>query len=1642
MLRKVHLHGRLGKKFGRRYDLAVNSPAEAVRALAFQLPGFSSYIRDKGYVVSIGRGTVLDAEAMALRLGKQGDIHITPAAPVSGLETILLGATLLFTAFAAVSVLSMPKVPTAASREEATKDSSYIFDGAVNSTEQGHPVQLVYGRFRVGSVVASAGITTTDVNQAGVAFDTGFVGVTPGIRDGLAGGEWVLAKGGKGGAGSTRAAQEDPNSLQSQATAKILDIIGEGEIVGLVNGLQSIYFDDTPLQNPDGTFNFAGVAVEQRVGLPDQDFIPGFSQAENTRPIDADVKVLTGPVTRSVTAQDVSVARVTIGLPQLYEQNTTNGDLKQSTVSVRISVQADGSGFTDVTTMTFAGKTNSGYQRSTDIRLPPGTQRDIRVSRVTADSDLASLRNETRWELLTEVVEAKLSYPDTAMIGLTIDARQFGSNIPTRSYDIRGLIIEVPSNYDPATRTYSGIWDGTFKRAWSDNPAWVLRDIVVNRRYGLGSRIDPNSVDIWGLYAIAQHNDELVPDQLGGMQPRYTINCCISNPAQAYDVVASIASNFRGFAYWGSGSIVAVQDRPEDPSVLVTPSNVIDGLISYGRITPAERRRSVSVVYWNDPEDGFRLTPEFAEDPDLIRRFGRRGDSNDDAVTAFGVTNRGQAHRMARWGLEDEAPGSNSTALYSVGDDHSFVEPGRVAEIADPMFTQSRRGGRVRSATATTVTLDAPFTLAAGQTSYMRVLLPNGKAERRAIVNAGGSTVSAVTLAAPPLPLVPNPGAVWTIETNQVANRQWRVRSMTIDDAPYEVRAVLHDPTKWARVEQNRDISTPNFMDLPSGPLIPQGDIYAFEFLLREGDAAIPCVQVGWVPSPDPRITFYQAQFRRPGGAWEPFADSVDVSRTVRNAEPGAWGFRARSLDALGRKTAWSETTAYLDGQTDSIPEVTGLMLQVSNDAAVASLVWDRPVDPRPLRVEILFGLSPDINAAASMGYVSTQTFVVPESGYYWARSEFIGYKSPNPPMIEVNGNDLPYGQFVAQLERVASDNWLTAGEKPQVVIDFNGLVADRDALSAKYLALGSPPELTAYRDAAQQKVGDLYAYLEGLPPASSWNDAAPDTQIPDSNVYKSRWTEAYIAIAQFTAAITGQPGTDGLPGPPGADGQTPYIHFAYANSIDGSVDFTTGTPGTRAYEGRYSDFIAADSLNPASYEWREYKGPPFGLAARGSIVIAGDQIIKNGGAPDWDSDAFSTVGYRAGCVVGFRFQPNTDQMAGLNTDPVADASYGSLDFAWYMRADGNVSIYESGAEVQNPGNPSAPGIWVYAAGTGDFQIQYDNRYVRYLYNGVVYREVDRGGFVLFYFDSSIHTPGSRISNVSFNAVGSRGNDGLNGTNGLPGPPGADGRPSYVHFAYADSLDGYTNFTTGDPGGRLYIGVYTDDQLADSGNPALYTWSRYVGMNGENGIPGPPGADGQPTYIHIAYSNAPDGSVDFSVSDPTGRKYIGVYTDNILADSTNPALYTWSLIKGADGLNGDPGPPGVDGDPGPKGDQGPPGITAPQPKKVTGAMTVLDDFLLRGGQTITAEGSVGVQVGSAAGNVTIDLQISANGGAYYSLASNSDAYVAPGEPDVAYATAAYTNSGTTDYFVSIRLLLSGPTGYSIRGDTANYLRII
>jgi len=604
--------------------------------------------------------------------------------------------------------------------------------------------------------------------------------------------------GGKGGGASARVAQEAPDSLRSKAYARVVDLVCEGEIEGLAAGLQSVYLDDTPIQNPDGSYNFTGVTLETRPGTQQQSYIPGFSSVENEVAVGVECKA-NQPVVRTINDPDVDAVRIKVSIPTLTLQDTTNGDLNGTSVSYAIDLQARGAGYVQILADTVSGKTTSRYQRSYYIPLTGTGPWDVRLRRITADSTQTSLQNKTFLESYTEVIESKLRYPNSALMALRVDASQFTS-IPRRSYDLKLLRARIPSNYFPETRSYAGVWDGTFKVAWTDNPAWCFYDLVTSTRYGLGSFIPESQVDKWALYRVARYCDELVPNGLGGYEPRFTCNLYLQSREQAYKVVQDMASIFRGMAYWSGGAITVTQDAPQDPVYQFTAANVIDGEFAY-QGSSAKARHTVALVSWTDPDDFYRQKVEYVEDMAGIARYG----VVQADVVAMGCTSRGQANRVGKWLLYSEQSESE-IITFRTGLEGAVVRPGDVIKVADSSRGGLRLGGRIAAATTVSVTLDQDLPAGSWRIS---VLLPTGAVEERQVGSLSGRTVG-VTSAFSTAPQV---GAIWVLASTQVEIQLFRVVQVAESEPGiHEVTALAHNPSKYDAIErglalQPRDIT-------------------------------------------------------------------------------------------------------------------------------------------------------------------------------------------------------------------------------------------------------------------------------------------------------------------------------------------------------------------------------------------------------------------------------------------------------------------------------------------------------------------------------------------------------------------------------------------------------------------------------------------------------------------------------------------------------------------------------------------------------------------------------------------------------------------------------------------------------------------
>ena len=532
----------------------------------------------------------------------------------------------------------------------------------------------------------------------------------------------ILTGSGKSGK-KQRAPVDHEATLFSRATAQIIDLLCEGEINGLVDGSKSIFFDEVRVQNDDGSFNCEGVVIEEKVGTPTQSAAKGFDQVESTVAINQEVTDISSPQF-TITESSIDAIRVIVQLPSLMRQDTSNGDLLPHTVGIKIEVSENhaGGAFTEVLTNEITGKTKSAYQRAYRIDLSSYTTDDpsdypliFKVSRTTPESESATTQDQIFVDSYIEIQEQKVEYPDSAYVALTVDSELFVGKIPKRSYEIEGLKIQHPSNYDPDTRVYTGVWDGTFTEGYCNNPAWVMYYMLTNSRYGLGDDIDASQVDKASLYQIGKYCDELVDDGKGGEEPRFTLNAVITQRKEAYTVINAIASVFRGMAFWSAGGVSFSNDQPKDPSRIVTNANVKDGDFTYSGIG-LKARHSAVLVTWNDPLDFYKQQIEVVEDAALIQRFGWR----QIELVAFGTTSRAQAIRMGKWLLQAEAT-ETETVTYEAGWDHADTTPGQIIQISDEHRVGARIAGRIMGKSLHSLTAAIPTDMIDKETTFTSV---------------------------------------------------------------------------------------------------------------------------------------------------------------------------------------------------------------------------------------------------------------------------------------------------------------------------------------------------------------------------------------------------------------------------------------------------------------------------------------------------------------------------------------------------------------------------------------------------------------------------------------------------------------------------------------------------------------------------------------------------------------------------------------------------------------------------------------------------------------------------------------------------------------------------------------------------------
>ncbi|MBX5130833.1 hypothetical protein HJB53_30545 [Rhizobium lentis] len=759
---------------------------------------------------------------------------------------------------------------------------------------------------------------------------------------------------GKGGSSGSNAS----NTLRSKARARWVEIISEGPCVGVVGASldRGVYFEQTPVRNENGSLNFKDVIISQRLGYPDQAHLNGFAQVETPFQVDTQVKYNTGPVVRTINEENADAVRVVVRLPALVRQDKKTGKLKTASVSYAIDVRGYQGGWQRAHTENLVDqKCTSAVQRAHRIELPFGGHPwDIRVVRLSEDSDVDTLSNDTIFESYTVIVEGKFTYPHTALVAMEVNAEDMGQSIPARNYRYRGLIISVPSNYNPTTRTYTGFWDGTFKQAWTNNPAWIFYDLLTNDRYGLGEFVSPQIVDKWSLYQIAQYCDQQVKTGFKNTdtgevlyEPRYTFNGVLRSREDAWRVLQQVSTAWRGMAYWSLGQVFATADMPTDPVKLFSPANVIGGEFNYSG-TSQKARHSVCLVSYNNPNDFYRPDVEPVIHDEGLQRWGWR----EKAVQLQGCTSRGLAHRYGKWILDVEQ-NETETAEFSASWDSTDVRPGDIIAIADPAKAQVRIGGRLKAAEEAQLWLDGPFKPTLGATYQVYVTLPNGQVKlcniasfANELFEDGESIGYDRIVLAEPLTDLPLVNSMWVMRGTDIQPRLYRVITIKEDKKNiFKITALFHDPNKYARVE---DMGTllPTTYTRPKNESLPVENLQVNEVSFLENGLPKSTLTLSWSNPRDFLTKEYEVAMLSPTSGYNIVGTTQNNSIDITELPIGDYTFYVYAISFSSVRSQPAMIEYEIAGwAVAAAPTVTGLKLEDSEDGEhfsgqVATVSW------------------------------------------------------------------------------------------------------------------------------------------------------------------------------------------------------------------------------------------------------------------------------------------------------------------------------------------------------------------------------------------------------------------------------------------------------------------------------------------------------------------------------------------------------------------------------------------------------------------------------------------------------------------------------------------------------------------------------
>ncbi|MGE6329694.1 TipJ family phage tail tip protein [Psychrobacter pacificensis] len=1009
-----------------------------------------------------------------------------------------------------------------------------------------------------------------------------------------------------------------PDDHASISKVKILYALSEGEIKGLVDGAASILLDGTPLVDVNGNPNFDSVEWEIRHGTVDQTHIAGLPNLSSEIGINTPLRSGT-PWVRSVVNTQLSSVNVNLSWSRLSHARD-NGDVTGTAVHYAIDVQTDGGGYTTIIDKTIRAKTSGRYQRTHNVPLPDAQQGwQIRVRKITPDGDNTRVFNDMRVDSIAEIIDAKLRYPHTALLYLSFDARTF-SSMPKIAVEMYGRYLKVPSNYDAATRTSTGIWDGTFKTAYSNNPAWVYYDLITNDRYGLGDRLKPFMINKWAIAHIARICDEPVDDGKGGTEPRFTCNLYLQKSEQAYQVLQHIAAIFRGMSFWNGSQIVLDADTPRDADYVITRANVVDGAFNKSG-TAIDDRHTLVQVAWSNPANNYETDYVTVRNERAIAKYG----INPLEMPIVGCTSEGQAYRAGLAALLSEQI-RTQTVNFAMGLDGSLPSVGSRVDIADMMFTGANNGGRISAVNAdrTVITVDRDD-VPATTGDRVTVNLESGRAQTREILSVSGRNI---TVKAPFDPVAPE--NVWAVDSDELPTMPFIVLSITENDdrTQYTYSALQYDAGLYPQID-NGTIIEPRPPVPPFNPYIiaaPDDVTIASRHQVNQG-VTVTTLIIVWDQVKD--AVAYDVEWRKDDGDWIKLPRTGNISIEVDGVYSGNYLARVRAVsafDAVSKPT--TSTLTAIVGKAGTPPQLasltaTGLLFGMQIDWAFSAGSGDTAY------TEIQVGSAPDVNVTTLGQFAyNTDTHTVTGLQGNLAQSyrgrivDKLGNVSPWTPWVtgttDANADkvlDLVQGQIdesslndvlTSKIDDIAVNKRNISQEtkdRVQAIIDANsridGVISNADV--EYYLSTSATtPTGGTWQTTAPAWQQSKYVFsrtkLTGAGGTVKYNPSVNGVNITGAKGDKG---DQGIQGVSGVDGLEGPKGEQGIQGPKGADGISSYTHLAYGTSSTGA-GFSTSHYPNATYIGMYVDNLPDDSDVPSKYKWSLIKG------ADGSQGIAG----------------------------------------------------------------------------------------------------------------------------------------------------------------------------------------------------------------------------------------------------------------------------------------------------------------------------------------------------------------------------------------------------------------------------------------------------